>query len=143
MNSKLRHLKSAATITVVISAALLSGCVHCQLFADSLIEPPDARAKPIEVYYREVERNNGYSITEYKIVSGPSVPVILFGVRGDCAIARRENWPYFGSEKLDIATPGWTRYRPFGVDVEQGKTEKNEDGRAKYFSVSDCTLLFR
>ncbi len=143
MKSKLRVLQSATAIFAVIGAALLSGCVRCQLFSDSLIEPPGARAKPIEVYFREVERNNGYSITEYKIVSGPSVPVIMFGVRGNCTIARRENWSYFGSEKLDGATPGWDRYRLFAVDAAKGQTEKDEGGRAKYFSVSDCALLFR
>jgi hypothetical protein len=143
MKSKSRVFKSAAAIMAVIGAALLSGSVRCQLYTDSLIEPPGTRAKPIEVYYQEIERHNGYSITEYKIVSGPSVPVIMFGVRGNCTIARRESWVYFGSEKLDGATPGWTRHRLFAVDAAKGQTEKNEEGRAKYFSASDCALLFR
>ncbi|TAG80628.1 MAG: hypothetical protein EAZ21_07755 [Betaproteobacteria bacterium] len=143
MKSKLRVLQSATAIIAVIGAALLSGCVRCQLFSDSLIEPPGTRAKPIEVYYREIERNNGYSITEYKIVSGPSVPVIIFGVRGNCTIARRENWSYFGSEKLDGVSLGWSRHRLFEVETAKGQTEKNEEERSKFFSTSDCTLLFR
>jgi hypothetical protein len=144
MKTVTHTLRSSAIIVAVVCTALLSGCVCGQtLFTDSLVEAPGTRAKPIEVYYRELERHAGHSITEYKIVSGPSVPVIMFGVRGDCSIARREHWSYFGSEKIEGAAPGWTRYKLFEVDAAKGQSEKKEDGRAKYFATSDCALLFR
>jgi hypothetical protein len=142
MNLKLRLRKTATSGFALFAGVLLSGCVCAQLYEHSIKEPPGTRAKPMDVHYRELESGIGFSITEFKIVSGPSVAVVMQGVRGDCAIARREGWSHYVSEKSDGATPGWTRYRLSRADAPSGVAPDDPAVPAKkIWALEDCKLL--
>jgi hypothetical protein len=142
MSLNLRLRKIAISGFALFTGVLLSGCACAELYEQSIKEPPGTRAKPMKVHYREIERGIGFSITEYKIVSGPSVAVIMFGVRGDCAIARREGWSHYASETIDGATPGWTRYRLSRADAPPHAASDDSAARPKkIWALEDCKLL--
>lgn len=141
MATNLTILRRIATGCVALIALAISGCACGQLYSNSVKEPPKASGKPLEVYYREIERGDGYSLVEYRYVSGASVPASLFGMRGHCAIARREGWSHFANEGIEGAQQGWSRYRVFRIAPADRRADSTAPDRLRSIALDECVLL--
>lgn len=126
---------------LAVLSVVAAGCACAQLYSASVKEPASTNLKPLEVYYREIERNDGFSITEYRYISGAAAPASLFGLRGNCAIARREQWSHFASERIDSPEVGWTRYRLFRASADAMSQTSTEARRKRTIALTDCALF--
>lgn len=141
MNRRASFSRRVAIACVAMLSVLAAGCACAQLYSSSVKEPASTNPKPLEVYYREIERNDGFSIIEYRYISGASVPASLFGLRGNCAIAQREQWSHFASERIDSPEVGWTRYRLFRASADAMDRASNEPGRIRTIALADCAFF--
>lgn len=133
--------RRVAIACLAVLSLLAAGCACAELYSAGVKEPASTNLRPLEVYYREIDRDDGLSIIEYRYISGASVPASLFGLRGNCAIAQREQWSHFASERIDSPEVGWTRFRLFRASADAISQASNEARQKRTMALTDCALF--
>ena len=129
---------------------LLVGCAHVEsnkLFYDSVKTNPD-EGKPLNMKFKEISREEKYSIVEVKYISGASVPSTMFIVKGMYEIAKLRGSNYFinlkewKNENGDwMYKVGFTNNDNIDLSSYFGEDLKNKE-KLKFLSVSDYKLIW-
>jgi hypothetical protein len=98
-------------IFAIAAALALGACASTGLVEMKVKQDASGAGKPLEMVFREIERESNALIAEVTYVSGASVPSSMFIMRGVCKIVRARGAKYFSSQKVFGEFAGNTRYR--------------------------------
>jgi hypothetical protein len=143
--SAMKVFQSTTCLAIAASLAL-TACASTGLVQMEVKQSAVSGGKPLEMEFREVERETNASIVEVKYVSGASVPSSMFVMRGVCKVVRARGAKYFSSQKVFGAFEGKTRYRVSFHERADEMVEVDDDPygltkrKARVESASMCVL---
>jgi membrane-bound inhibitor of C-type lysozyme len=141
-------IRPIAYIAILLTAISLGGCASNGLVEMNIKQEATRHGKPIEIEFREIQREENASIVEVKHSAGSSVASSMFIMRGVCNVVSARGAKYFSSQQIFGTFGGNARYKVSFHERADEMAEVDNDPYgltkrlARVQSSKSCLLLF-